>query len=1145
MNSRVVAEAHRPWKALTILALAAAFCVAPLGGQSFYGSIVGSVTDRSGASIAGAQVTVTSIATSEKRTAAADESGFYRFPNLYPGDYRLEIQRSGFKILRREPVSVTVDAVVRIDAVLEVGGVTESIEVTAETPLIQSQTSSLGQVIEDRHVLEMPLNGRNVMNLVALAPGVVPQGGALGAPTGKNVFTWGNYQIGGGEANQGASAFDGAPLNVSYVNLTTLIPTQDAVQEFKVQTNNLSAEFGRFAGGVINLTSRGGTNSFHGAAYEFLRNKALNANTFFNNSNKVSRPPFTQNQFGASLGGPIKKDKLFFYTSYEGYRQRTGRSFLLSVPTAKMRDGDFSEVTNRVIHDPFSVKGVNDLPRKPLPGNIVPKTMLDPVAVKLKDLYAMPNQPGMFNNFATNASAGGDQNQYNNRADYTLSEKQRIFGRWTYWRNNTRALDPFQTKTYFEWGPETTLTNQIVLGDTYLLSPSMILDVRAGYLRFSYDRMAETAGYDLSSLGWPAALNSQVSFRHVPFMCVEDYTFFCGNGTGSFIYNRAETYSLAPTLNWVRGSHQLKFGGDFRRQVHNYAQTDNSSGSFTFNRAFTANNPFQPTGGFGMASFMLGTGDGGQSNTAFAASQILYAALFVNDSWQVTRKLTLNLGLRWDRPGPFSERYDRLTVLLPGEQHRLAKPTGLPLVGTLALVNSDLRPSRNNQNRINQFAPRFGFAYAWKPATVIRGGYGIFYLPIDISIPVNPAWDPLNKVSNPMVGTIDGVTPNNLLRNPFPNGVAPAGIRSADAVNRFDGLGVTAVIPGLPQPYVQQWNLNIQQEIRGWLLDTAYVGSKGTHLQVGTQELNQLPDQYLALGQGLFEQVKNPFYGLITTGTLSAQTVQRGQLLRPFPQFTSVGAAAMPNRSSIYHAFQFKLEKRFAQGGNLLFSYTGGKTISDASTLTGWVEPTTSTRRCSNNNLRDCRTLSPWDVAQRGVVSYVYDLPFGKGKQFLSSAKGFGGYLISGWGLNGVVTFQSGFPVAIVPQLNTSNSFGGGQRANNDGRSAKLDGAAQSRLTRWFDRSVFSAATPYTFGNTSTFLPDTRTHGIANWDVAVFKNNRITESVGLQFRLELFNTFNRVQFGPPNITQGSPLFGTVNSQLNDPRLVQLAMRLMF
>jgi hypothetical protein len=396
-----------------------------------------------------------------------------------------------------------------------------------------------------------------------------------------------------------------------------------------------------------------------------------------------------------------------------------------------------------------------------------------------------------------------------------------------------------------------------------------------------------------------------------------------------------------------------------------------------------------------------------------------------------------------------------------------------------------------------------------------------------------------------MVGTIDGVTPNNLLRNPFPNGVAPAGIRSADAVNRFDGLGITAVIPGLPQPYVQQWNLNIQQEIKGWLLDAAYVGSKGTHLQVGTQELNQLPDQYLALGQGLFEQVPNPFYGLITTGTLSARTVQRGQLLRPYPQFTSVGAAAMPNRSSIYHAFQFKLEKRFSQGGNLLFSYTGGKTISDASTLTGWVEPTTSTRRCSNNNLRDCRTLSPWDVAQRGVVSYVYDLPFGKGKQFLSSASGVGGYLVSGWGFNGVVTFQSGFPVALVPQLNTSNSFGGGQRAFNNGTSAKVDGAAQSRLDRWFNTSVFSAAAPYTFGNTSTFLPDTRTHGIANWDVAVFKNNRITESVGVQFRLELFNTFNRVQFGPPNGTQGSPLFGTVRTQLNDPRLVQLALRLMF
>ncbi len=318
---------------------AVALCGLPAAafGQTFYGSVVGTVTDATGAVVPEVSVTLTNIGTAERRTMQTDAGGNYLFVNLVPGRYRLEMQKEGFKRFTREPIVVEVQAAVRIDAALEVGEVTQTVEVRAETPLMQTENASLGQVVEARKVLEMPLNGRNVLNLVTLVPGVVPQGQSMQNPTGTNPFAWGNYQIGGGQANQSAAYLDGGPVNVSYINLTALVPTQDSIQEFRVQTNNLGAEFGRFAGGVVNLTTKSGTNSFHGTAYEFLRNKALNANTFFNNRAGIERPAFTQNQFGANLGGPIVRDKLFFFGSYEGFRLRQGQSFTYTVPTEAMR----------------------------------------------------------------------------------------------------------------------------------------------------------------------------------------------------------------------------------------------------------------------------------------------------------------------------------------------------------------------------------------------------------------------------------------------------------------------------------------------------------------------------------------------------------------------------------------------------------------------------------------------------------------------------------------------------------------------------------------------------------------------------------------------------------------------------------------
>ena len=589
--------------------------------QTFYGSIVGTVSDSSGAIVPGTSVTLTNLGTTEKRTMVTDTMGSYRFVNLLPGRYRIEAEKSGFKRFSREPVVVTVESAVRIDVAMEVGEVTQTVEVSEATPLLQSETSSLGQVVEARKVTEAPLNGRNPLALIALVPGVVPQGSkqdsSTGNPTGTNIFAWGNFQIGGGQANQSAAYLDGGSVHVNYLNLLALVPTQDAIQEFKVQTNNLGAEWGRFAGGVINLTTKSGTNSLHGSAYEFIRNKVLNANDFFGNASGIDRPPFTQNQFGGNAGGRVLKDKLFWFASYEGFRQRLGRAYLLSVPTAAYRNGDFSDLRDssgalipiydalttcgRLGNPPCATDGLGKevITRKQFPGNIIPQNRLDPAAKILAGYWAPANLAGQqfthINNFATNASVGGNNDQFTTRVDYNVSNKQRIFGRYTYWTNLSLAIDPYKTGVCQDRCQETFQTNQFVFGDTYTFSPTTILDVHLNYVRFHYDRAPTTLGTDLTTYGLPGSLNDQVAWKHLPTVVPSDFKdLWTTQGAGSGIFARNDNYGFMPNLTMIKGAHTLKMGYELRVLRHNYAQSNVPSGIYHFDNLITSANPFSP-----------------------------------------------------------------------------------------------------------------------------------------------------------------------------------------------------------------------------------------------------------------------------------------------------------------------------------------------------------------------------------------------------------------------------------------------------------------------------------------------------------------------------------------------------------------------
>lgn len=1159
--------------------------LASVQAQTFYGSLNGNVADATGASLPGARITLTNIGTNEQKTVDSDADGNFQFVNLVPGRYKLDIEKSGFKRYSRPELLIEVQSAVRIDAAMQTGEVTEVLEVTSQTPLLQPETTSLGQVVESRKVLEMPLNGRNVLNLVALVPGVVPQGQSMQNPTGTNVFAWGNYQIGGGQANQSATFIDGGPVNISYGNMTALVPSQDAVQEFRVQTNNLSAEFGRFAGGVINMTSKSGTSQFHGSAYEFLRNRIFNANTFFNNRSGVQRPAFTQNQFGANLSGPIPflaKDKLFFFFGYEGFRQRQGQSFLLTVPTDAFRNGDFSNLRNAAgnvipIFDPLTTCGRNNNPacarnaagaeiitRQQFPNNIIPTSRLDPAARAMARFWGRPNTTGaQFTNafnFATNASIGGDNDQTNTRIDYNISDKQRLFGRYTRWSNLSLPVDPYKTQTYIDRGPETFTTQQAVIADTYSFSQNLIGDFRISYLRFFYDRLPESIGVDLTTLGLPAAFNNAVSFKTNPAPCVQGFTdVFCSAGTGSIIGSRNDVYSFAPSLTWLRGKHSLKFGGEWRRMTHNYFQSNNPAGFFSFDNLMTSANPFSPAGtGNGFASFMLGYGTTAQVGNVVSgvvtpapvAAQQIYLGTFAFDTWQVTPRFTLNYGLRWEMGGRWSERFNRMNVFLPDVPSPIAQATGLTnLRGRLGLVNTPERPGRLAQNQLRDlFSPRLGFSFRVTDKAVVRGGYGIFYLPGDIPFQLSPHSSFINSTTTQWVPTLDGgLTPRDVLSNPFPAGILqPFGRNAA-----YEAASLGQAIAGNPIAteklgYNQQWNLNVQYEFKeGTLFEIAYSGAKGTNLPT-TQQINQLPDQYLSLGTALQEQVPNPFFGQITVGALAARTVARGQLLRPFPQYTGVTIVGLTNRNSTYHAMQLKGERRLRGGASVLVSYTWSKLISDADTLTGWLEQSGPAAIQNFNNLRGEKSVASFDVPHRLVVSYVLDLPFGKGQKLLGNISGVADKFVSGWGVNGVYTAQSGFPLRLTTAANLTNSFGGGSRPNQvNGCNPTLDGSAQSRLTKWFDTACFTAPPAFTFGNVSRTMPRVRTHGVNNFDFTIFKNTKITERVGIQFRTEFFNLFNRAQFGFPGQVFGNPQFGIVNSQVNNPRLVQMALRLIF
>jgi hypothetical protein len=1214
---------------LCTTALITLFLVLPgrIEAQSTSASLTGRITDATKGAVPNAKVDVINTGTRVHYETVTNEIGSYYVTNLPPGSYRVEVEKLGFKAVLKSDLVLHVQDTLEINFEMVLGSASESVTVRGGAPLLDTESSTMGTVVEQRKSNELPLNGRNVFNLIELAASVVPQGSSTGTPVGVNPFGWGNYQVNGSFGNESAEYLDGQPLNIGYINLPVIIPTQDSIQEFKVQTSNLGPEWGKFSGGVTNLSTKTGTSSMHGEIYEYLRNKIFNANDFFLNAVGRSKPPWVQNQFGGNAGGPLNIphaggiNKTFWFVSLEGFRLRTQEPFTATVPDASERAGDFSSLcktgfTNGICNDraigangkPVVIDQIYDpcggfvnaqgacpgstAAPTPFLNNIIPTSRLNFTSEKLLNLWPAPNNPNAStNNFTTAAPTGGDHNQVVSRIDHNFTNEQRLFLRFNYWHVMDLPIDPLGTGLCADRCAEDYHSYALASGYTYSLTPTTMLGFNASITRFTYNRNPENAGFDLTAIGWPASYNSVIpaEMRTPPTPCVANFAdnIMCTQGQ-SYIQDRNTQYYLSPSISMLRGHHQFLFGFQLEVGRDDYSQSNIASGSFDFciaGQACFTSLPGVAGTGSPFADFLLGYADNFNNFEnhffaqavvpAFTAGQQIYRAMYFDDTWHATTRLTLNLGLRYDLQGPWSERFNRLSYFDPSATNFLTQylpPSSPPVKGDVFLVS----PSDRNNVPLQKtdFSPRVGLAYSLSPNTVIRSGYGIFWIPTYVSFSVNPLNDMVNAAATTYVGTVDGTHPVNTIATPFPAGISPPPGRSLGIEGTQKFLtqvvqSITEVDPSdHPEGYVQQWNLDIQRELPGrFFVSAAYVGAKGTHLAQYSQQINQISDALLAQAAAevdpslpnprqnvtLVQPTPNPFFIEGQALALTGPTTTIGQLLRPYPQYTSVQLAGQGSYDSIYHSFQLTVQRRFADAGSLLVAYTNAKLISDTDTLTAWLEPSVGAIQ-DNNNLRGERSLSSQDVPQRLVISYVLDLPFGKGSKYFSGAEGFRQKIIGGWGIDGVTIFQRGFPLAFTNgQVNGTTLFGGGSRPDVvPGCASGIAGDAIYRLSEWFNTDCFVAPPDFKFGNESRVDSKLRAEGINNFDFAIFKKTTLasSERLGLEFRTEFFNLFNRTQFAPPNTlccSANNSNFGVVTATApgTNPRLIQFALKLFF
>lgn len=1131
---------------LGYLACLAALFACLASGQTFTGSLLGTVHDSTGAAVPNAAVAAVNIETNARVEGRSAPDGKYLLAPLPPGSYRLEANAPGFKKFVQDGIILQVQQQARVEITLTVGEVSESVTVTADAATIDTTSATIGKVVSNKAIVALPLNTRNIYSLIYLTPGVA---GSIG-----NNYNSMSYTINGARASFMETLIDGAtashPTVQGYSGISAF-PSVDAIGEFKVLGSSYAAEYGRSAGSVLNVVYKSGTNSLHGSAYEFLRNSKLDANNFFANSKGVPLSSFKRSQFGATLGGPIRKDRTFFMSSFEGLRHRSFSSGTSTVPTALERTGDFSQTyagANKPvqIYDPFTTRANpsgSGYIRDAFAGNVIPASRIITPARSILKYEPMPNTTGAAwtnaNNYYAAGSAKLGINQIDGRVDHSFNANHRMFVRVSKRNQDSEpaVLFPADIAVAQDRIVERNRMYNGVLDYTTTVNPTTIVTGRVAFSRSLYMYENQGLGFQASSLGLPSYLDTAGGLTMFPRISIGGYTSL---GNQDNRYNAFMTYTAVASVTKIQGAHNWKFGYEGRMIRVNNRESRSTSGNFTFNATFTQGpNPSQAASdrGNGLASLMLGTGTG-YLIQAFkdAATQSFYTALYLQDDWRVTNKLTLNLGLRYDLDTPRTERFNRMNYFDPSAASPLAKtvPGYSSLTGGLVFVGVNGASRWQYKMDRNNLAPRFGFAYQINPKTVIRGGFGNFFAvsPQQAHGTVGPFGF---RTQTNWLSSVDGITPYDTFTNPFPRGFTAISGSSLGLLTQA-GSNIQAPVQNTVTPYSMQWNFGFQRDLPGQvLLEVSYVGTRGLQLSRNDESglsLNQVDPQYMSLGSKLNETVANPFYGIVNSGVHASAKISRAQLLRPYPQFTDVIPMYSSGSSSTYHALQTSFNKRFSKGLQFEGSYTWAKAIDNAMS------------HQNSYDIRSSRALTSYDVAHRFVVGYIYELPFGRGRKFGAGWNAPVNHVLGGWQVNGITTYQSGTPLSI----SATNVAGIGNptgRANNNGRSGRLTGDIHDRLNRYFDTSVFSQPAAFTFGNVSPRVADLRAPGARNWDLSLFKEFDLREGFKLQLRGEFLNAFNRVQFSSPNTTVTSNQFGVISAQANTPRQTQLGLKLLW
>ncbi len=1124
--------------------------------------------------MAGASIILTNEGTGRGQGAATGETGAYSLVNLNPGYYTIALSEPGFESVARSHVDVQIGGFTRVDVVLRIGDVKQTFTVTSGAPDLHTDSATLDGVIEGQQVLEAPLNGRNVNNLLDFVPGVVPGGGTQGSTTangGSGNFkaggqtqpiAYGNYQIGGSFGGQSLFFIDGVESNIAENNVNTLVLTQDAVQEFRVSTNNVSAEFGGYGGGVVQISSRTGGNALRGNVYEYFRNTALDANDWFSNHEALGRSVLHQNQYGLNVGGPIVKKRAFFFFSWEHESLISESPTAAVVPTAAELSGDFSG-DPQIIFDPAS--------GQPFPGNRIPENRIDPTALRILELETPAQSRVVQKPFTTNffapARIKGYQDQFNARTDVDLNESDKVFARYTFWNPHNEPTDPYGTRTGS--GPTGNYTQEGVLGSTHIFNPRTIADVRLSYLENYNFQYPLSDGFDMSTIGPAYGLiqsESQNKEGLLPGLSIQSYDI--GALQSHLAWNN-NAWSINGSTTRILGRHSLKFGGNWRQLL--WESYGNSQGiGLNATPFYTSSSAIDKVHGNALASFMLGilSSSGIQSNGTWRAFLHDYG-LFANDTFQAASNLTITAGLHWEQPGSYSEENNLDTILRPhapvtiGSLRSIRNPVSgeaVPLTGDLAFVASPQYRSRREETlHWNLFSPRVGFAYRFIPRTVLRSGYGISYYPAEITAD-SPDLSPINSAFTGITNPGPGNPLLTTVANPLPNGIhLPTG-RTQAGLDAALGQGIIGRVPDQAYGYAQQWNFGVERSLgQRSTLSAAYAGAKGTHLVLsltytGTAfDLNQLPDQYDSLGPGLLTQVPNPFYGVLPAGTaMGTPTVAQGYLLLPHPQYPDGLSQAVPRiGASSYNALQATYVHRFEHDGIVQAAYTWGKLLSNTESTSAFQDGQGGIGVVQDHyNLRAERSISEQNITHNLVINYGLDIPVGRERRYLSDSGGLVNAVAGGWRVNGITQFRSGVPLALVAANNVLSQFGAGRIRPNYARGCAKRGGSGSphgsaRAEEWFNTSCFTQPEGFSFGDEPRVDPQLKSETLGNFDMALSKSVRLNERLTLIFKAEIFDLFNHPQFALPIVDLSSPSFGEVQNQRNLPRTIQLAMRVTF